>query len=110
MVIPTKEEYGTLSRRQTKASIIYKTGNLRAIQNLGHSKIENTVSYLGGKRSFLLCAPNGKALIAIDTSKMDSSFMLHLRTKRRTIDERSILCRSRNCVLLLSMKAPCARL
>ncbi len=43
------EEYGTHSLRRTKASIIYRaTGNLRAIQILlGHSKIENTVRYLG---------------------------------------------------------------
>ncbi len=43
------EEYGTHSLRRTKASLIYKaTGNLRAIQILlGHSKIENTVRYLG---------------------------------------------------------------
>ena len=43
------EEYGTHSLRRTKASLIYKaTGNLRAIQLLlGHSKIENTVRYLG---------------------------------------------------------------
>ena len=43
------EEYGTHSLRRTKASIIYKaTGNIRAIQiMLGHSKIENTVRYLG---------------------------------------------------------------
>ena len=43
------EEYGTHSLRRTKASIIYKaTGNLRAIQILlGHTKIENTVRYLG---------------------------------------------------------------
>lgn len=43
------EEYGTHSLRRTKACIIYKaTGNLRAIQILlGHSKIENTVRYLG---------------------------------------------------------------
>jgi integrase len=42
-------EYGTLSLRRTKASLIYKaTGNLRAIQILlGHSNIENTVRYLG---------------------------------------------------------------
>lgn len=43
------EEYGTHSLRRTKASIIYNaTGNLRAIQILlGHTKIENTVRYLG---------------------------------------------------------------
>lgn len=43
------EEYGTHSLCRTKASIIYKaTGNIRAIQILlGHSKIENTVRYLG---------------------------------------------------------------
>jgi hypothetical protein len=43
------EEYGTHSLRRTQASMIYKaTGNLRAIQILlGHSKIENTVRYLG---------------------------------------------------------------
>jgi integrase len=45
------EEYGTHSLRRTKASILYKTnGNIRAIQILlGHSKIENTVRYLGGE-------------------------------------------------------------
>jgi integrase len=44
-----RREYGTHSLRRTKASMIYKaTGNLRAIQILlGHSKIENTVRYLG---------------------------------------------------------------
>jgi len=44
-----KEDYGTHSLSRTKASIIYKqTGNLRAIQILlGHTKIENTVRYLG---------------------------------------------------------------
>jgi site-specific recombinase XerC len=43
------EEYGTHSLRRTKASIIDKaTGNLRAVQILlGHTKIENTVRYLG---------------------------------------------------------------
>lgn len=44
-----KEEYGTHSLRRTKVSLIYKaTGNLRAVQILlGHTKIENTVRYLG---------------------------------------------------------------
>lgn len=43
------DDYGTHSLRRTKASMIYKaTGNIRAIQILlGHSKIENTVRYLG---------------------------------------------------------------
>jgi len=42
-------DYGTHSLRRTKVSMIYKaTGNLRAIQILlGHTKIENTVRYLG---------------------------------------------------------------
>ncbi|TXC73765.1 tyrosine-type recombinase/integrase [Sphingorhabdus soli] len=42
-------EYGTHSLRRTKAAMIYRaTGNIRAIQILlGHSKIENTVRYLG---------------------------------------------------------------
>ena len=42
-------EYGTHSLRRTKVSMIYKrTGNLRAVQILlGHSKIENTIRYLG---------------------------------------------------------------
>ena len=44
-----RSDYGTHSLRRTKAAMIYKaTGNLRAIQILlGHSKIENTVRYLG---------------------------------------------------------------
>jgi integrase len=44
-----RDDYGTHSLRRTKASIIYKaTGNLRAVQILlGHTKIENTVRYLG---------------------------------------------------------------
>jgi len=44
-----RSEYGTHSLRRTKASIIYRsTGNLRAVKILlGHSKIENTVRYLG---------------------------------------------------------------
>jgi len=44
-----RSEYGTHSLRRMKASIIYRaTGNLRAVQILlGHSKIENTVRYLG---------------------------------------------------------------
>ncbi|RUW63808.1 tyrosine-type recombinase/integrase [Mesorhizobium sp. M7A.F.Ca.US.008.03.1.1] len=42
-------EYGTHSLRRTKAAMIYRaTGNVRAIQILlGHTKIENTVRYLG---------------------------------------------------------------
>lgn len=42
-------DYSTHSLRRTKASMIYKaTGNLRAVQNLlGHTRIENTVRYLG---------------------------------------------------------------
>jgi integrase len=44
-----RAEYGTHSLRRKKASMIYKaTGNLRAVQILlGHTKIENTVRYLG---------------------------------------------------------------
>ena len=44
-----RSEYGTHSLHRTKASIIYRaTGNLRAVHILlGHSKIENTVRYLG---------------------------------------------------------------
>lgn len=44
-----REDYGTHSLRRTKAAMIDKaTGNLRAIQILlGHTKIENTVRYLG---------------------------------------------------------------
>lgn len=44
-----REDHGTHSLRRTKAAMIYKaTGNLRAIQILlGHTKIENTVRYLG---------------------------------------------------------------
>jgi hypothetical protein len=43
------EEDGTHSLRRTMASMIYRaTGNIRATQILpGHSKIENTVRYLG---------------------------------------------------------------
>ena len=42
-------DYGTHSLRRTKAAMTYKaTGNLRAIHILlGHTKIENTVRYLG---------------------------------------------------------------
>nr|WP_263498193.1 tyrosine-type recombinase/integrase [Mesorhizobium sp. BH1-1-5] len=42
-------EYGTHSLRRTKTAMIYRaTGNIRAIQILlGHTKIENTVRYLG---------------------------------------------------------------
>jgi site-specific recombinase XerD len=41
--------YGTHTMRRTKASMIYRrTKNLRAVQLLlGHSKLENTVRYLG---------------------------------------------------------------
>jgi site-specific recombinase XerC len=48
-IVLRREDYGTHSLRRTKASIIYKvTGNLRAVQLLlGHTKIENTVRYLG---------------------------------------------------------------
>lgn len=44
-----RADYGTHSLRRTKAAMIYKaTGNLRAVQILlGHTKIENTVRYLG---------------------------------------------------------------
>lgn len=44
-----REDYGTHSLQRTKAAMNYKaTGNLRAIQILlGHTKIENTVRYLG---------------------------------------------------------------
>ena len=44
-----KAEFGTHSLRRTKAAMIYRaTGNIRAIQILlGHTKIENTVRYLG---------------------------------------------------------------
>ncbi len=44
-----REDYGTHPLRRTKAAVIYKaTGNLRTIQILlGHTKIENTVRYLG---------------------------------------------------------------
>ena len=44
-----RADYGTHSLRRTKAAMIYRaTGNLRAIQILlGHTKIENTVRYLG---------------------------------------------------------------
>lgn len=46
---PRRAEYGTHSLRRTKAAMIYRaTGNIRAIQILlGHTKIENTVRYLG---------------------------------------------------------------
>lgn len=44
-----RAEYGTHSLRRTKVAMIYRaTGNIRAIQILlGHTKIENTVRYLG---------------------------------------------------------------
>jgi len=45
--MPSK--YGPHYLRRTIASLIYRaTGNLRAVQILlGHSRIENTVRYLG---------------------------------------------------------------
>lgn len=41
--------YGTHSMRRTKATLIYaKTKNIRAVQLLlGHSKLDNTIRYLG---------------------------------------------------------------
>ncbi len=41
--------YGTHSMRRTKATLIYRrTKNIRVVQLLlGHTKIENTVRYLG---------------------------------------------------------------
>ncbi|SJL84150.1 site-specific tyrosine recombinase XerC [Vibrio palustris] len=41
--------YGTHSMRRTKATLIYaRTKNIRAVQMLlGHTKIDNTISYLG---------------------------------------------------------------
>ena len=48
-IVLRKSEYGTHSLRRTKTAMIYRaTGNIRAIQILlGHTKIENTVRYLG---------------------------------------------------------------
>ena len=42
-------EWGTLSMRRTKASLIYRrTKNLRAVQLLlGHTKLDSTVHHLG---------------------------------------------------------------
>ncbi len=41
-------KFGTHSLRRTKATLIYRTGNLRAVQLLlGHTKIESSVRYLG---------------------------------------------------------------
>ncbi len=42
-------DYGTHSLRRTKVTLIYRrTKNLRAVQLLlGHTKLENTVRYLG---------------------------------------------------------------
>jgi site-specific recombinase XerC len=44
-----REDHGTHSMRRTKSARIYRAaGNLRAVQILlGHTKIENTVPYLG---------------------------------------------------------------
>lgn len=55
------EDYGTHSLRRTKASIIYRTtGNLRAVQILlGHTKIENTVRYLGVDKEDALTLSEG---------------------------------------------------
>ena len=40
--------YGTHSMRRTKATLIYqRTKNLRAVQLLGHTKLESTIRYLG---------------------------------------------------------------
>jgi len=40
--------FGTHSIRRTKATLLYRTGNLRAVQLLlGHTKVESTVRYLG---------------------------------------------------------------
>jgi site-specific recombinase XerC len=40
--------FGAHSLRRTKATLIYRNaGNLRAVQLLGHTKIESTVRYLG---------------------------------------------------------------
>ena len=45
-----RKDYGTHSLRRTKAIIYKRTGNLRAMQLLlVHTKIENTVRYLGTK-------------------------------------------------------------
>lgn len=41
--------YGTYSMRRTKATLIYaRTKNIRVVQILlGHSKLDNTIRYLG---------------------------------------------------------------
>ncbi|GAM68050.1 phage integrase [Vibrio sp. JCM 19236] len=41
--------YGTHSMRRTKATLVYeRTKNIRAVQILlGHSKLDNTIRYLG---------------------------------------------------------------
>lgn len=40
--------YGTHSLRRTTATLIYrKTGNIRAVQLLGHTKLDSTVRYPG---------------------------------------------------------------
>jgi integrase len=43
-----RSSFGTHSMRRTKATLIYRRAkNLRAVQLLGHTKLESTVRYLG---------------------------------------------------------------
>lgn len=57
-----REGYGTHSMRRTKAARIYRaTHDLRAVQILlGHTKIENTVRYLGVDVEALILAVRNK--------------------------------------------------